>query len=164
MKRFIQLTYMWLVYAFFYVPLIVVFVFSFNSNKYTTAWGEFSLKWYTTLFNNTAILDAALNSLVVAVSAASMATFLGSLAALCFKRYTFVGKKSLYIGILLLTVSPDIVMGISLLIMFIACKVELGFITLFIAHTTLCAPFVAITVFARLAEFDEHYPLSYRRC
>ena len=62
----------------------------------------------------------------------------------------------MYAGLLMLTLSPDIVMGISLLILFIACKVELGFFTLFIAHTTLCTPFVALTVLARLAEFDEH--------
>ncbi len=154
--RYCKRLYMFLVYAFFYLPLFAVFVYSFNNNKYTTAWGGFSFRWYTALFNNSAILDAALNSLMVAMCAATCATILGALTALCLKRYRFSGRNSLYISILLLTVSPDIVMGISLLIMFIACKVELGFLTLLIAHTTLCAPFVAVTVLARLAEFDEH--------
>ncbi len=147
---------MWLVYLFFYLPLLVVFVYSFNMNKYTTSWTGFSTRWYAALWNNTAILDAALNSLLVAVCAATAATVLGSLAALSLKRYRFPGRKALYVGILMLAVSPDIVMGISLLIMFIAFKMELGFITLLIAHTALCAPFVAVTVLARLAEFDEH--------
>ena len=147
--------YVWLVYGFLYCPLLVTFLYSFNTNKYTTAWGGFSLKWYDALLHNTAILDAALNSLLVATCAASLATLLGSLAAVCLKRYRFPGRRALAVGILLLTVSPDIVMGISLLILFIACSIQLGFFSLLIAHTALCAPFVAVTVLARLAEFDE---------
>ncbi len=156
MKVFLQRGYLLLVYAFFYLPLLIVFVYSFNANKYTTSWKGFSLKWYEALFNNSAILNAAFNSLTVAVTAATIATILGCLAALCLKRYRFAGRQSLYAGILMLTVSPDIVMGISLLIIFIAFKINLGFITLCIAHTALCAPFVTVTVLARLAEFDEH--------
>ena len=156
MSVFVKRLYMWLVYAFLYAPLLAVFVYSFNSSRFTTTWGGFSLHWYTALFQNSAIMDAAVNSLMVALCAATTATILGSLAALCIKRYRFPGHKGLYVGIFLLTVSPDIVMGISLLIMFIALKVELGFLTLLTAHTTLCAPFVAVIVLARLAEFDEH--------
>lgn len=154
-STFCKRLYVWLVYAFFYVPLLVVFIYSFNSSKYTTAWSGFSLKWYETMLNNTAILDAAFNSVMVGVCAATTATILGSLAALCLKRYHFVGHRALHVSIFLLTVSPDIIMGISLLIMFIALKINLGFFTLLVAHTTLCAPFVTVTVLARLAEFDE---------
>lgn len=151
-KRF----YMLFVYAFFYVPLLVVFVYSFNNAKYTTAWKGFTLRWYELLFANKAILDAAINSLMVAVCAASLATFLGTLAAIALKRYKFTGKDSMYGSILMLTVSPDIVMGIAFLVVFIAFHIELGFFTLLIAHTALCAPFVALTVLGRLDEFDEH--------
>lgn len=156
MPRFLKRLYMVLIYVFFYLPLVVVFIYSFNTNKYTTNWGGFSLRWYEALLANSALLDAALNSLMVAVCSASIATVLGTLTALALKRYRFTGRQALYGGIFLLTVSPDIVMGISLLIMFIALKMELGFFTLLIAHTTLCAPFVTVTVLARLAEFDEH--------
>lgn len=156
MSTFLKRLYLGLVYAFFYVPLFVVFVYSFNTSKYTTNWGGFSLRWYETLLANSALLDAALNSLLVAVCAASLATFLGTMTALALKRYRFPGRHTMYVGIFMLTVSPDIVMGISLLIMFIAFKMELGFVTLLLAHTTLCAPFVAVTVLARLQEFDEH--------
>ena len=156
MSAFFKRLYMGLVYAFFYLPLLTVFVYSFNSNRFTTAWGEFTLHWYTVLFQNSAIMNAAVNSLMVAVCAATTATILGSLTALCIKRYRFPGRRALYVSIFLLTVSPDIVMGISFLIMFIALKVELGFFTLLAAHTALCAPFVAVVVLARLAEFDEH--------
>lgn len=155
-SRYLKRFYLIGVYAFFYVPLLVVFVYSFNTSKYTANWTGFSLRWYEALFNNSALLDAAVNSLSVAVSAATVATILGTITALCVKRYTFPGRHALYGGILLLTVSPDIVMGISLLILFLAMKMELGFLTLLIAHTTLCAPFVTVTVLSRLAEFDEN--------
>lgn len=148
--------YLGLVYVFFYLPLVVVFIYSFNYNKYTTNWSGFSLRWYEALIKNTALLDAALNSLLVAVCASTLATMLGTITALSLKRYRFPGRKSLYVAIFMLTVSPDIVMGISLLIMFIALKMELGFVTILLAHITLCAPFVAVTVLARLEEFDEH--------
>ena len=153
---YLSRTYTALVYAFFYVPLLVMFIYSFNDNKFTTRWGGFTMRWYETLFNNSAILDAALNSLLVAVCASTLATLLGGLAAISVKRYRFAGRRALYVGILLLTVSPDIVMGISFLIMFIAVNAQLGFFTLLVAHTALCAPFVTVTVLARLAEFDEH--------
>lgn len=156
MPSFIKRGYAVFVYAFFYLPLFVVFLYSFNHNKYTTNWGGFSFRWYETLMGNTAILDAALNSLLVAVSAASLATLIGTLTALSVKRYRFPGRRALYVGVLMLTVAPDIVLGISLLILFIAMKMNLGYLTLLLAHTTLCAPFVAVTVLARLAEFDEH--------
>ena len=156
MLSFFRRGYIIFVYAFFYLPLFIVFLYSFNSNRYTTNWGGFSLRWYETLLSNTAILDAAINSLLVAVSAATLATFIGTLTALSVKRYRFPGRRAMYVGVLMLTVAPDIVMGISLLILFIAMKMSLGYLTLLIAHTTLCAPFVAVTVLARLAEFDEH--------
>lgn len=156
MFSFFKRGYVCFVYVFFYLPLLIVFIYSFNSNKYTTNWGGFSLRWYETLAANTAIVDAALNSLLVAVSAATAATLIGTLTALSVKRYRFPGRRALYVGVLMLTVAPDIVMGISLLILFIAMKMELGYVTLLLAHTTLCAPFVAVTVLARLAEFDEH--------
>jgi spermidine/putrescine transport system permease protein len=101
-------------------------------------------------------MDAALNTLMVATLAATFASALGTLAALVLHRYRFPGRKVLHGSIFVLTVSPDIVMGIAMLMFFIAAKIELGFLTLLIAHITLCLPFVAVTVLARLAEFDEN--------
>lgn len=156
MGRISRNIYMLLIYAFFYGPLLVVFVYAFNDARYSTVWKGFTLRWFESLLNNPDILNAALNSLMVALCAATGATVVGSLSALSIKRYRFGGRRALYVGLLLLAVSPDIVIGISLLIFFIALKIELGFVTLLIAHIVLCAPFVAITVLARLAEFDEH--------
>ena len=156
MKRLLARIWLWAVYLFLYLPILVVVVYSFNAARYTTDWRGFTLRWYEALAGNTPLLDAALNSLSVAALSATLATLLGVLAALSLKRYPFKGRKILLGGIYVLTVSPEIVMGISRLIFFILCRIELGFLTLLIAHITLSMPFVAITVLARLAEFDEH--------
>ncbi len=147
--------WLWLVYAFLYLPIIVVTVYSFNAARYTTDWRGFTFKWYTTLAQNSALVDAALNSLLVAVLAASLATVLGVLAAIALYRYKFIGRKLLHGSVYVLSVSPDMVMGISLLVFFMTIQMELGFLTLLIAHATLCLPFVAITVLARMTTFDE---------
>ncbi len=152
-----KLARLWLtlVYAFLYLPIILVIVYSFNAAKYSTDWRGFTLKWYELLLRNETLLEAALNSLLVGALAATLATVLGVLAAIALRRYRFPGRKVLHGSIYVLTVSPDIVMGISLLIFFISISLELGFLSLLISHTTLALPFVAITVLARLAEFDE---------
>ena len=148
--------YLWLVYAFFYIPLFVVIFYSFNNARFTTDWNGFTWKWYELLLKNQALIDAAFNSLLVAVCAATLSTILGTMAALCIHRFKFTGKKILVGSIYMLTISPDIVMGISLLIFFISVKVQLGFTTLLFSHATLSMPFVALTVLARMAEFDEN--------
>lgn len=156
MIRRLGTAWVWLVYAFLYVPILVVIIYSFNSAKYSTSWAGFTLDWYNKLLANTSLVDAALNSLSIATISACFATILGSLAAVCLHRYRFPGRKILHGSIYMLTVSPDIVMGISLLIFFITVRMELGFLTLLIAHITLGLPFVTVTVLARLAEFDEN--------
>jgi spermidine/putrescine transport system permease protein len=156
MKRKIACTYMSAVYAFLYIPIFVVIIYSFNNARFSTDWNGFTLKWYDLLLQNQPLVDAALNSLLVAVCAATLATVLGGMTALCLHRYRFTGKQILHGCIYMLTISPDIVMGISLLIFFISVNLELGFATLLIAHITLCMPFVTLTILARLAAFNEN--------
>ncbi|ABB40465.1 ABC-type transporter, integral membrane subunit [Oleidesulfovibrio alaskensis G20] len=153
--KILRRTYMWAVYAFLYIPILVVIAYSVNNAKYTTDWKGFTWKWYQQLFSNQQLMDAAANSLMVATVAATCATVLGTLAALCIHRYRFTGRKVLHGLTYVLTVSPDIVMGISLLIFFIFFHIELGFGTLLAAHITLCLPFVTVTVLGRFSEFDE---------
>ena len=156
MMRKLGKLWLWIVYAFLFLPIFVVIAYSFNAAKYTSAWKGFTLKWYSQLFGNAALIDAVVNTLSVAALAASLATLLGVLAALCLKRTEFPGRQLLHASLYVLTVSPEMVMGISLLIFFISVKLPLGFVSMLIAHTTLGLPFVALTVLARLAEFDEH--------
>lgn len=148
--------FMWLIYGFLYLPIFVVIVYSFNNARFSMEWKGFTWKWYESLLANPPLIDAALNSLLLAVSVACVATALGSLGALCIHRYRFTGKQVMQGSIYLLTVSPDIVIGISLLIFFAAVSLPLGFTTLLVGHVTMAMPFVTVTVLARLSSFDEN--------
>ncbi len=147
--------WLWGVYAFLYIPILIVIVYSFNSARYSTNWKDFTFKWYGILADNALLMESAINSLSAAAVVATLSTALGVVAAVVLKRYRFWGRKLLHGSIFVLTVSPDIVMGISLLIFFILLNVELGFTTLVVSHITLCLPFVTLTVLARMSEFDE---------
>ncbi len=153
--RLLSKVWLTIVYTLLYLPIILVIIYSFNAAKYSTDWRGFTLQWYELLLRNETLLDSALNSLIIGSLSATLATVLGVFAAVALKRYRFLGRKVFHGSVYVLTVSPDIVMGISLLIFFIALNVELGFTTLLIAHTTLSLPFVIITILARLTEFDE---------
>ncbi len=93
MMRALGKIWMWLVYAFLFLPIFVVVAYSFNAAKYTSTWKGFTLKWYALLFGNAALMDAVVNTLAVAALAASFATLLGVLAALCLKRTRFPGRR-----------------------------------------------------------------------
>jgi spermidine/putrescine transport system permease protein len=153
-RRLARGLYLAMVCLFLYLPVVVLIVYSFNEARYSTDWSGFSLKWYRELAGNEALRDALENSLLVAVLASLAATAIGTLAALAFYRYRFLGRKVLYGLIYVVMLSPDIVMGISLLMLFILLRVEVGFVTLLLAHITFCLPFVVVTVYARIAGFD----------
>ncbi|MGE4551501.1 MAG: spermidine/putrescine ABC transporter permease PotC [Desulfovibrionaceae bacterium] len=144
------------VYLFLYLPVLVLIVFSFNDSKYTVTWHGFTWRWYQRLFENAQLMDAAVHSLTVAILAASLATVLGLLAAVALYRYRFRGKTLLSSGMYVVMVSPDIVMGVALLVLFIALGLTPGFFTLLLAHITFCLPFVAVTVFSRLQGLDRN--------
>ena len=119
-------------------------------------WEAFTLDWYRSLAADDTLLEAAANSLRVATLAASLACAVGTLGAFALYRYRFPGRKVLQ-GLLSVTLmSPDIVMAVSLLVLFIALHVKLGFWTLLLSHTTFCLPFVTVTVTSRLEGFDQH--------
>ncbi|MBL0289472.1 MAG: ABC transporter permease [Betaproteobacteria bacterium] len=142
------------VYAFLYVPLVVVVVFSFNDSKLNAEWVGFTLDWYHKLFANAEMLHAAANSLLIAVVASALATVLGTMAGIAMHRF-----KSRLLPFMTLTpvAMPEILLGVSLLIFFISVFGEesLSLLTVIIAHTTFCIGFVAIIVRSRLAGMDE---------
>ena len=146
--------YLVAVYLFLYLPLAVLGVQSINASRFGTRWEGFTLQWYGRILDNPQLVDAALNSLGVAAASASLATALGTLGAVALYRYRFRGRQALHGLLLTLVLSPDIVMGISLLVLFIVAHLALGFVTLLLAHITFCLPFVAVTVYSRLAGFD----------
>ncbi|WP_394250936.1 spermidine/putrescine ABC transporter permease PotC [Vibrio profundi] len=154
MGRTVKFSFMALVYAFLYLPIIVLIANSFNANKFGMKWGGFTTKWYDALINNDSLMQAAWHSLNVAVFSATAATLIGSLTAVALFRYRFKGKGAVNTMLFIVMMSPDIVMAISLLALFLVMGVQLGFFTLLVAHITFCLPFVVVTVYSRLNGFD----------
>ena len=154
MGRSIRFSFMSLVYLFLYLPIIVLIANSFNENKFGIKWGGFTTKWYHALMNNDSLMQAAWHSINVAVFSATAATLIGSLTAVALFRYQFKGKKVVSGMLFGVMMSPDIVMAISLLALFLVMGAKLGFFTLLIAHITFCLPFVVVTVYTRLNGFD----------
>jgi spermidine/putrescine transport system permease protein len=142
------------VYAFLYVPLVVVVVFSFNDSKLNAEWVGFTLDWYRKLAGNGEMLHAAGNSLLIALVSSALATVLGTMAGIAMHRF-----RSRVLPFMTLTpvAMPEILLGVSLLIFFISVFGEesLSLLTVIIAHTTFCIGFVAIIVRSRLAGMDE---------
>jgi spermidine/putrescine transport system permease protein len=141
-------------YAFLYIPLVVVVIFSFNDSKLNAEWVGFTLDWYRKLLANEEMLKAAVNSLIIAFAAAGLSTVLGTMAGIAMHRY-----RSRLLPFLTLTpvAMPEILLGVSLLIFFISTFGEesLSLLTVIVAHTTFCIGFVAIIVRARLSGMDE---------
>lgn len=156
MNRISKLSYMTLIYLFFYVPIAILIIYSFNNSTYSMLWHGFTWEWYQQLIADTDLQSIAIHSLVVGVLAATSATIMGTLTAVTLFRYQFYGKKLLHTLIFILIVSPDIVMGISLLILYSTMKISLGFLTLLFAHITFCLPFVAVTVYSRITGLDKN--------
>ncbi len=142
------------IYAFLYIPILILIVYSFNDSKYSVEWKGFTLEWYSKLFENESLIEAAFHTLHIAFISASAATIIGTLGAISLYRFDFFGKKFLNSLVYILIMSPEIVMGISLLMLFIFLSIPLGFWTLFIAHITFCVPFVIVTIMARMNGFD----------
>jgi len=141
-------------YAFLYVPLAIVVLFSFNNSKLNAEWVGFTASWYRTLFADDAMLVAARNSLFIAVSASAAATVLGTMAGIAMHRYR---PRLLPFMVLTPVAMPEILLGVSLLVFFISVFGEksLSLGTVILAHITFCIGFVAIIVRARLAGMDE---------
>ena len=143
-----------LVYAFLYLPIFIVVLFSFNTSKMNITFQGFTLSWYATMFQNTDLMSALLNTLIVAASCVLISVFIGTLAAVGMFRYKFKGKSFIDNLMYIPIVIPEIVMGISLLVFYSMIQLPTGLITLIIAHVTFSTPYVCITVRSRIAGYD----------
>jgi len=152
--RWLKHGYLGLVYLLLYLPIAVLVVFSFNASRNPYRWQGLSLEWYARLWDNDTLIQAALNSLLLATSAATLSTLIGTLTAIALHRYRFRGKRVLNGMLFVVMMSPDIVLAISLLVLFILLGVKLGYLSLLLAHVTFCLPFVVVTVYARLSGFN----------
>lgn len=140
-----------LVYLFLYLPLIVVVVFSFNDSKLNAEWVGFTWKWYEKLLHNDEILTAAMNSLFIASVSAVLATVLGTFAGVALHRFRQKWLSALVLGPIAM---PDILIGVSLLLMFILFNITLGTLSIILAHVSFCIGFVALAVQSRMAGMD----------
>lgn len=141
--------------AFLYLPILILVIYSFNGSRLVTVWGGWSLRWYTEFFNDRAMIEAALMSFRVAAVSATIATLLGTLAAVALSRGERFRGRTLFSGMLYAPlVMPEVITGLSLLLLFVAVNAERGFWTVTIAHTTLTMCFVAVVVQSRLGSLD----------
>jgi putrescine transport system permease protein len=142
-------------FAFLYLPIVILIVYSFNASRLVTVWGGWSTRWYAELFNDPAMMEAAWMSLRVGVMSATLATILGTLAALALSRGDGFRGRTLFSGMLHAPlVMPEVITGLSLLLLFVAIEAERGFWTVTAAHTTLTMCFVAVIVQSRLNGLD----------
>jgi len=141
--------------AFLYLPILLLVVYSFNASRLVTVWGGFSTRWYASLLANEAVVDAASVTLRVGFLSATLATVLGTLAAVALARYGRFPGRTLFTGLVYAPmVMPEVITGLALLLLFVAIGLDRGFWTVTLAHTTLTMCFVTVVVQARLATFD----------
>jgi len=148
-------------YAFLYIPLVIVVVYSFNDSRLNAEWVGFTLGWYDKLFHNEGMLVAAGNSLLIGLVASLVSTVLGTMAGVALYRYP---TRLLTVLVLAPIAIPEILMGVSLLIFFVLLNFTLGLVSVALAHIAFCIGFVAIVVRSRLAGMDESLTEAARDC
>lgn len=142
-------------FAFLYIPILLLVIYSFNASRLVTVWGGFSTRWYASLLSNQQLIDAAWVTFRVAFLSASLATILGTMAAIVLTRYTRFHGRILFTGMVFAPlVMPEVITGLSLLLLFVAIGFERGFMTITLAHITFSMCFVAVVVQSRLLSFD----------
>jgi len=146
---------------FIYLPMLILVIYSFNASKLVTVWGGWSIKWYIGLLDNQQLMGSVMRSLEIACYTAVAAVALGTLAAFVLTRITRFKGRTLFGGLVTAPlVMPEVITGLSLLLLFVAMAQavgwpqERGIVTIWIAHTTFCAAYVAVVVSARLRELD----------
>lgn len=149
------------IFAFLYLPILVLIIFSFNESKSRVSWTGFTLKWYIKLFNDNEILKALFNTFIIAICSALLATLLGFLAALGIKSMKKFPKKCLMALTDLPIINPEVVTGVSLMLLFVFVftKINLlkpGMTTLILSHATFCTPYVILSVLPKLKQINPY--------
>lgn len=140
-------------YLFLYMPLFLLILYSFNDSRVNVEWVGFTLHWYKVLFSDVQLMDAALNSLIIAVIASSVSVVLGTFAGIALHKY----KLRLLSGLVLIPIAaPELLVGVSLLLFFLMLNFTLGLTSITLAHTAFCISFVAISVKSRMHGMDDN--------
>ncbi|CUH79890.1 ABC transporter permease [Tropicibacter naphthalenivorans] len=157
MRRFswFNVTSLTLGFAFLYLPMVLLVVYSFNESRLVTVWAGFSTKWYGELLQNEEFLDAALVTLKVGLMSSTLATILGTMAAYVLVRAGRFRGRTLFSGMIYAPlVMPEVITGLSLLLLFIGIGLDRGVLTIVLAHTTFSMCYVSVVVSSRLSSFD----------
>ncbi len=149
--------YLAVLMALMYLPILLVIIYSFNESKITSVWGGFSLRWYTELFRDRTMFEALLNSLLVGVVSCFLAALIGTFGAVGMSKVSFRSKGVIEYASQLPMMIPEIVLGMVFLTYFSLLRLPFGMITLIIAHTAFCIPYVYMEVKARLVGLDPSY-------
>lgn len=156
MKKLPSKVYQTFIFAFLYIPIIVLIANSFNESKSRNVWTGFTLDWYAKLFNDAEIMSALVNTVLVAIVSAIVATILGTAAAIGIFNMRPATRALIMNATYLPIINPEIVTGVSLMLLFVFVKIELGFFTLILAHITFCLPYVILCVLPKLRQMDIH--------
>lgn len=156
MKKISSKIYIFLVFLFLYAPIFVLIANSFNQSKSRTVWTGFTLDWYKKLFNNEVILKSLLNTLIVAAIASIISTILGTAAAIGIYKMKKIAR-SIIINITYIPImNSEMVTGVSLMLLFVALHIDLGYFTLLCAHITFCVPYVILNVLPKLRQMNRN--------
>ncbi len=154
--KWLSKSYVWLMMAFLYMPIGVLIAYSFNQSKSRSYWTGFTLKWYRELFHNEQILSSLRNTIIIAVVASVVATVLGTAAAIGIDKFN-KKLRSLIINVTYIPIiNPEIVTGVSMMLLFVFLRFEFGFSTLIIAHITFNLPYVILNVLPKLKQMDKY--------
>lgn len=153
-SRILSGIYLVLIYTFLFLPIAAIIIGSVNTNSYNNSFDGFTLAWYGELLENDTLLEGLAKSIILAVSSTALSVIIGTLAAFGMYRFKFKGKALLDTMFYIPIVIPEIVLGISLMVLFSICHISTGMLTLIIAHTTFCIPYVVFNVRASIAGFD----------
>jgi spermidine/putrescine transport system permease protein len=153
-KRWLQKGYIYLVFLFLYLPIFILMLFSFNASRSRGSWDGFTLQWYIELFRDRTIMSSLYYTVVVAVLSSVISTIIGTAAAIGIHRLQGLRKNILLNLTYIPVLNPDIVTGVSLMLLFIFLKVPLGFVTMLLAHITFSTPYVILCVLPKLRQMD----------
>ncbi len=154
--KFIKRFYTFLIFVFLYAPIVTLIAFSFNESRSRGKWGGFTLRWYKELLYDAPIKNAFYYTMVIALLSAIIATIIGTIAAVGIYNMGFLGKKVVLNLNYLPVLNPDIVTGVSLMTLFIFINLELGFLSMLLAHITFCIPYVVLAVLPKLKQLNKH--------
>ena len=146
-----------LILFFLYLPIIILVIYSFNTSKMNVVFEGFTFDWYKTLFDNTDLIEAFINTLIIAITSTAISTVIGTIGAIGLKKYKFRGKQFINLLLYIPIVIPEIVLGISLLSVYTLTKLELGMFTLILSHISFSIPFVIVSVRSALSKDLDTY-------